>query len=398
MSARRRSAPRGGRGRQRQSLGTVLVFLALAAIVYLYDEGWFDRWLGEPAPPPSRSAPKSNPEQIETNALAGYSNGAVQVYFTRPSYPERSSNRQGGLDETVAADIDRAQRSVDLATFDFDLPLVADALTRATARGVAVRLVVDGENLETPEVAQLTGELQQAGIPITFDRRSAFMHNKFVVLDGGTVWTGSWNVTVNDTFRNDNNMLRIADARIAQNYTRKFEALFAGPGGGESSVPVPNRLVEVGDYRVLTTFAPQDDITGEVVRALNEARTSVDVLAFVFTSDPISEALIAAQDRGVRVRGVIERRNVEANGSEMANFLEAGMDVREDGNCYIMHNKVFVIDGQRVVTGSFNWSRQAQESNDENVVFVDSSWLAQRYADEVERIYEQAANPARCGS
>ncbi len=57
------------------------------------------------------------------------------------------------------------------------------------------------------------------------------MHNKFVVLDDATVWTGSWNVTVNDTFRNDNNMLRIADARIAQNYTSKFEALFAGPGG-----------------------------------------------------------------------------------------------------------------------------------------------------------------------
>src|SRR3712207_9471967 len=65
------------------------------------------------------------------SALAGYANGPIQVYFTRPRYPERASDRSGGLDETVAADIDRARRSVALAAFDLDLPNVADAIERA---------------------------------------------------------------------------------------------------------------------------------------------------------------------------------------------------------------------------------------------------------------------------
>ena len=85
-------------------------------------------------------------------------------------------------------------------------------------------------------------------------------------------------------------------------------------------------------------------------------------------------------------------------GSAVPKLKRAGVDVREDGNCGLMHDKVFVVDGRTVVTGSFNWTRQAQEANDENAVFADNQWLAQRYADEFERIYTQAASPMRCGN
>jgi phosphatidylserine/phosphatidylglycerophosphate/cardiolipin synthase-like enzyme len=63
-----------------------------------------------------------------------------------------------------------------------------------------------------------------------------------------------------------------------------------------------------------------------------------------------------------------------------------------------MHDKVFVVDGRTVITGSFNWTRQAQAANDENAVFIDNDWLAQRYADEFARIYAQAVHPMRCGN
>ena len=75
-------------------------------------------------------------------------------------------------------------------------------------------------------------------------------------------------------------------------------------------------------------------------------------------------------------------------GSAVPKLKRAGVDVREDGNCGLMHDKVFVVDGQTVITGSFNWTRQAQEANDENPVFVDNPWLAQCYDDEFARIYE----------
>ena len=410
---RRRGATRRTSTRPALTLQRLLLALAILTVAYLYQQGAFDRWLGSPqaAPPAAGPVPKGDgpstttdpqqqrpaPQVVETGALAGFANGNVQVYFTRPRYPETPRGRSGGLDETLAADIDRAQNTVDLAFFDFDLGAVATALIRAQERGVRVRAVIDGENLETPEVAALAGEMQQAGIPITFDRREAFMHNKFVVIDDAVLWTGSWNATINDTFRNNNNMLRFADKRIADNYTRKFELLFAGHGGPGDPASLRYSVVDVGEYRVETAFSPDSDITTKVVRAIQDAQASVDVLAFTFTSDPIANALVAAHERGVAVRGVIERRNARASGTELPKLKQAGLDMHEDGNCYIMHHKVFMIDGRMVITGSFNWTGPAQTANDENVVIVDNSWLAERYAAEFTRIYDQALNPTCCG-
>jgi phosphatidylserine/phosphatidylglycerophosphate/cardiolipin synthase-like enzyme len=333
----------------------------------------------------------------DSAALAGFAHGPVQVYFTRPRYPDTGENR-GGLDESLAADIDASQSSVELAAFDFDLPSLTAALTRAKQRGVAVRAVLDGQNLEDPATARRTGALQRAGVPITFDRRPAFMHNKFVILDASVVWTGSWNPTANDTFRNNNNMLRLADARIAANYRRKFDLLFAGhsgPGYG-SAAPYPD--VTLDSFHVVTAFAPDSDITAQVVSLIDRAKLSVDFLAFSFTSDPLEAALVSAHTRGVQVRGVVERRNARGSGSALPRFQSAGLDVQEDGNCYLMHHKALVIDGRTVVTGSFNWTRHAQQANDENVVIVDSQWLARRFEEEFGRIYEQALRPMRCAT
>jgi phosphatidylserine/phosphatidylglycerophosphate/cardiolipin synthase-like enzyme len=93
----------------------------------------------------------------------------------------------------------------------------------------------------------------------------------------------------------------------------------------------------------------------------------------------------------------MESRNAHGTGAEFDRLRSAGVVVLEDGNCYVMHHKAFVVDGRHVVTGSFNWSAQAQSSNDENVIIVDNAWFARRYQDEFEQIYDQARTPDRCG-
>ena len=409
MTPRRRSG-RQATGSPLRNIGSLLLVFVVATLLYLYEQGTFDPWLqldpaaqdaggGEQvttAPAAPLTEPQA-PQAVETISLAGFAQGPVQVYFTRIRYPDRAAERAGGLDATIAADIDRARQSVDLAVFDLDLPVVVTALTNAQARGIRVRAVIDDENLETPEVAEMAGELQDAGIPITFDRRQAFMHNKFLVIDGAVVWTGSWNPTINDTFRNNNNFVRLADPRIAADYTAKFELLFAGRGGPGNRAALPHPVVDLDGFRVQVAFSPDSNITDEVAEVIAGARHSVEFLAFAFTSDPIAEAVIAAHERGVRVRGVMESRNAHGTGAEFDRLRSAGVVVLEDGNCYVMHHKVFVVDGRHVVTGSFNWSAQAQSSNDENVIIVDNAWFARRYQDEFERIYEQARAPDRCG-
>jgi phosphatidylserine/phosphatidylglycerophosphate/cardiolipin synthase-like enzyme len=106
---------------------------------------------------------------------------AIQAFFTTPAlvYPDLAQQRRPSpLLEAVQEDLDAARKSVDLATFDFDIPAVADALLHAAQRGVVVRLIIDSENLQTPEVAEQAGRLQRAGIAVHFDRREPFMHDK----------------------------------------------------------------------------------------------------------------------------------------------------------------------------------------------------------------------------
>jgi phosphatidylserine/phosphatidylglycerophosphate/cardiolipin synthase-like enzyme len=114
-------------------------------------------------------------------------------------------------------------------------------------------------------------------------------------------------------------------------------------------------------------------------------------MAFVFTDDDIASAIIARHRAGVRVRIVTETRNVDGDGSDVAAFQKAGIDILPDGNSYMMHHKVIVIDNDVVVTGSYNFSSNAANDNDENVLILHSAEIAGQYLEEFERVYGQAA-------
>jgi len=335
-------------------------------------------------------------EQIETTALRGYRGAWYQAYFTKPAYPEAVANRQNGMDDALVADIVHAQHSIQLASFDLDLASIADALITAHQRGVAVQVTIDGENLTDPVVSAVLGELEDAGVAVFYDRRSAFMHNKVVVIDRRIVWSGSWNLTTNDTFRNNNNMLRIEHPQLAAAYRAMLDQIHVGAGGPANTHRRKRPTIAFGDAAVRAMFAPVDPITGEIIKQINVAQTHVQVLAFAFTSDAIAQALVDAQARGVQVRVVMERRNMKGTGSQFAMLRDAGIDVLADGNCFVMHHKLMVIDNARTITGSFNFTDAAQEQNDENVLLIDDTSVAALYNAEFERVYQQALNPTEC--
>lgn len=429
--ARRRTRTR--RSATPPKLSNLIILLLILGGIWLYQNGYFDTLLeqfggatsaveapetqdGEQAQQPDvsvsvvpqPSAPDAAPDdsrgldepaqaEVDTNALRGFSGAWYQVYFTKPSYPEQRANRTGGLDDALVADINAAQQQIEVVSFDFDVSSIADALIQATQRGVSVRVSIDGENLEAAEVAKVTGDLEAAQIPVFFDERQAFMHNKFIIIDGAVVWTGSANLTVNDIFRNNNNMLRILDPNLAANYLAKAEDIFTGQGGTAGGSVLVNPTLTIGDAQVVNAFAPDDAITDAIIERINGAEQSVDMMAFAFTSDPIAGALIEARQRELPVRAVMESRNVKGTGSEFNAVRDAGIDMHADGNCYIMHHKVIIIDGRTVITGSFNFTRSAQDQNDENVLIIDDASLAARYTEEFERVYQQALDPTQCG-
>jgi len=130
---------------------------------------------------------------------------------------------------------------------------------------------------------------------------------------------------------------------------------------------------------------------------IDRANETVYVMVMVITQDELADALIEAYERGVEVRVIIDDDWLYASGSDYQRILNAGVDIRGDNRAGLMHHKVMIIDGYVVVTGSYNWSWLAEESNDENIIILNSSMIAQVYLEEFNRIWEGTVRVTREG-
>lgn len=143
-------------------------------------------------------------------------------------------------------------------------------------------------------------------------------------------------------------------------------------------------------YADEVVFSPHRGATQEVVNFITSAKQSVHVAAYSFTSYPISEALIAASNRGVNVEVVLDKSNDHAPHST-AKYLDIALiPVRIDHKYAIMHDKFIVVDGVRVETGSFNYTKSAEERNAENVLVLDNPNIASKYTTEWQRLWDES--------
>ena len=128
-------------------------------------------------------------------------------------------------------------------------------------------------------------------------------------------------------------------------------------------------------------FSPDGGAEAAILRAIGEARQSVLVQGYIFTSAPIAQALVEAKGRGVLVEAVLDRKRNAKSDSCAPLLARAGIPVFTDGAHAVAHNKVILIDRQRVITGSFNFQKRAEDDNAENLLVLDSPELARLYLD-----------------
>ena len=385
MSRRRRS-------RKAEGFSGLVAFLIVVGVVLWLVWDRLPPLSSLPIPKPD-TATKPSPASPQTTA-----GGPYEVYFTTPVYPDRPETRRGGIDERFVQFADASTKTLDIAAYEFDLENVAQAMTRAKARGVAVRMVTDSDtvNATRDEATQNALKIvRDAGITIVPDERSAIMHHKFAVRDGEEIWTGSWNLTVGDTYRLNNNAVRMRSPELARAYTEEFETMFVQKkfGAGRPRGRV-NEPVQVGPMRVQVLFAPEDGVAQRIAERITQATSQIRFLAFSFTHDGIGKAVLDRAKAGVPAAGVFEKTGSETRFSEFGTMKQAGLEVYQDGNPYVMHHKVFVLDGKTTVTGSFNFSDGADRDNDENTLIVDDPGFASTYLEEVERMLALARNPS----
>lgn len=146
-------------------------------------------------------------------------------------------------------------------------------------------------------------------------------------------------------------------------------------GGGTSAT------TRVSDDNIAVYFSPHGGCTDAVVNALGQAKETILVQAYSFTSPPIAQAVVDAHKRGVNVQVILDKSQRTEKYSSADFLAHAGVSVQIDDKHQIAHNKIMIIDGQTVITGSFNFTRAAEEHNAENLLIISSKELAEKYAD-----------------
>lgn len=128
-------------------------------------------------------------------------------------------------------------------------------------------------------------------------------------------------------------------------------------------------------------FTPGSDCTDLVVKELGTAKDTVLVQAYSFTSAPIARALVDAKKRGVKVEVILDKSNRTAKYSAADFLMNMEIPPLIDSQHAIAHNKIMIIDGKTVITGSFNFTKAAEEKNAENLLVITDEDLAAKYTE-----------------
>ncbi|MFH1683207.1 MAG: phospholipase D-like domain-containing protein [Candidatus Woesearchaeota archaeon] len=270
--------------------------------------------------------------------------------------------------------LDSAEQSIDCAVYDLGLEEVKKKLLEKEEK-IGVRMVMDNDYLKKFNHSFVKADSW------------GLMHNKFCIVDGKAVFTGSFNPTENGAYKNNNNILIINSKVIAENYQDEFEEMWSGVF--KKGEPIANPSVELSGVSIETYFCPEDSCAEHVKEELSKATESISFMTFSFTHEGIANILLVKNYEGIEIKGVMEARQI----SEYSKFVVLnyqGIDVLKDGNPNNMHHKVFIVDNQTVITGSFNPTKGGDERNDENLIIIHDKDIAEQYLQEFEKVYQEA--------
>jgi len=311
----------------------------------------------------------------------------------------------------IAAFLDGATASLELAQYDFNLgpetaAIVGDSIRRAAARGVRIRFAYNVDHANPipvpppPEpdvalIASLPVEAKAiAGIP-------DLMHHKYVIRDDRTVWTGSLNWT-DDAWSRQENVVAIVDsAAIAKGYTLDFEQLWSTQDVLKSGFVEPR---DEDGIRAWFTPGHGEDLSARIAKLIRRARRRVRICSPVITTVPVLGTLaqviadgsvdIAGCVDATQIREVVHQWRANQNVSWKLPLLQAvmagpftGKESTPFGAGTVhdyMHAKVTVCD-DTVFVGSFNLSRSG-EKNAENVLEFEDAGVADRLAAYVDAV------------
>lgn len=319
----------------------------------------------------------------------------IQVLFNQSVdnsvSPITNANHAINIEDTIISRINLATTTLDIAVWDNGSVNIVNAINAAYNRGVQVRYISSSNSTNTA----LSG--LNAAIPV-LKRQSLTltMHNKFVIINNAILMTGSMNFGLGSMFDDYNNFIIINNSSLALNYLTEFNEMWGGSGAQPNSTlskfgnaKTDNTIhnFTISSVPIESYFSPSDGTTAKIVNAINSANYTLDFATFTFNHNDIGDAVIAAKNRGVIVRGIIE--NVNYLGSEYPGLVSNGINVLSHLNVpYDFHHKYGIVDAgysssdPLVIMGSHNWTNSAENDYDENTLIIHDNVVASQYLEE----------------
>ena len=140
-----------------------------------------------------------------------------------------------------------------------------------------------------------------------------------------------------------------------------------------------------------THFSPGEDCLRKIRELCRQARETVDICVYTISDDRLSEEIVACHRRGVTVRVISDNEKQHDEGSDIQHLIAQGVPLRIDDSPYHMHHKFALFDARLLLNGSFNWTRSASTSNEENLLVIDHPQLVSSYAREFDELWARFA-------
>ncbi len=310
-----------------------------------------------------------------------YKSGSIKIIvsdLTTKTKPDRNCTSE--ICKEIVSNINSAKNTIDMAIYGYSsTPAIEKAINNAKLRGVKIRLVYDlnakGENIY-PDTNSFIGLIPDS----VSDRNSAeannTMHNKFYIIDGKTVITGSANLSHTDMSGfNSNSIAVINSNNVADYYTKEFNQMYSGKFHSDKK-PENNKTCE----NITIFFSPQDKAVEKgVLPLIKNAKRYIYIPAFVITEKRITEELIKAKKRGVDVKIIADALNTVTKHSKHKYLRDAGIPLKAENYAGKMHSKTMIIDDEYLIIGSMNFSYSGENKNDENMLVIKDGGIAEFY-------------------
>ncbi|MGP8217646.1 MAG: phospholipase D-like domain-containing protein [Bacteroidia bacterium] len=343
-------------------------------------------------------------------------NHHIICYFTRPvdttvARGEKAIALIRTSGDTVIDYINRAKYTLDIAMYDFvedstwfeqgNIPDIAGAINRAYARGVKIRWICNQvDSVYTPNIGLDSINPAIYVLHSPSGGNYGIMHNKFMVVDGRSsnpndpiVWTGCENWEPGQIDKDANNLVIIQDSAFAHCYLTEFNQMWGDTveGGiynlanskfGPYKKDITPHHFIIDGHEVESYFSPTDTTNNHIISTMASAKTEIDFGVFEFSYTADATEITNMINKGIYVAGIMDQYSLQYTPFSTLSSAMGTMLKVYSGSDSLFHNKYVIVDpcdmqsDPKVLTGSHNWTNEAEEYNDENTVIIHDSTIA----------------------